>query len=479
MKRIYILLFTSLFLISCSDRGLDVGSKFDELGWGNPDTPVVPDDPDDPGNSGDSDDDPARPAGKRCFIWIEGNANFKDYGDSRENIARDMEKIADCGFTDIVLDVRPAGAGGDVLFKTDKCQQVEFMGAWVDGNYVKVERHSDWDYLQAFIEEGHKAGLRVYAGFNTFCGGHESGLGQNGILFRDPQMRKHATVLNTDDGLRSIMNVWADEKFFNPVHPDVQNYIFGLLGDLAAYEDLDGIILDRGRFYDFRSDFSDYTRSEFEKYIGKKVTMWPEDVLPVGHENGDFVPSPKPQYFMEWIEFRAKVIHDFMEQARATVKGVNPDVDFGAYVGGWYEQYYTYGPNWASPSYAASRVFPSWATQKYDSFGFSDMLDVQIIGAYASYNAVYGNYEWSMQGFCRLAKEKTRNAPGLLIGGPDVGNWNWDGKATISQELSAVTQSVTACGNECDGYFLFDLCHLKLEPRKWDAAKEGISQLNN
>ena len=58
---------------------------------------------------------------KRAFIWIEGNANFKDYGDSKENIACDMAKIADCGFTDIVVDVRPAGAGGDVLYKTDKC----------------------------------------------------------------------------------------------------------------------------------------------------------------------------------------------------------------------------------------------------------------------------------------------------------------------------------------------------------------------
>jgi hypothetical protein len=60
--------------------------------------------------------------GKRCFIWIEGNANFRDYGDSSENIARGMEKIADCGFTDIVVDVRPAGAGGDLLFKNDRCR---------------------------------------------------------------------------------------------------------------------------------------------------------------------------------------------------------------------------------------------------------------------------------------------------------------------------------------------------------------------
>lgn len=413
---------------------------------------------------------------KRCFIWIEGNANFSDYGDSRDNIARDMAKIADCGFTDIVVDVRPAGAGGDVLFKTDKCDQVHFMGAWVGGNYVKVQRNSDWDYLQAFIEEGHKAGLKVYAGFNTFCGGHESGLGTNGVLFRDTEIRKYATMLNTAQGIKSIMNEWADEKFFNPVHPTVQNYVVGLLEDLALYEDLDGIILDRGRFYSAQSDFSDYTRSEFEKYIGQTVTDWPADVVPPGHEH--FVPDPKPVHFMQWVEFRAKVIHDFMVKARAAVKAVNPDMDFGAYMGGWYEQYYDYGPNWASPYYAASYYFPDWATKKYESYGFSDHLDVQIIGAYASYNLVYGESEWSMQGFCRLAKEKTKGAPGLLIGGPDVGNWAGGASVNLEVELASVTNSVPACANECDGYFLFDLCHLKLEPRKWDAVKEGISKIN-
>lgn len=414
---------------------------------------------------------------KRAFIWIEGNANFKDYGDSKENIARDMAKIADCGFTDIVVDVRPAGAGGDVLYKTDKCPQVAFMGAYIDDVYTRVERSSDWDYLQAFIEEGHKAGLRVYAGFNTFCGGHKSGLGTNGVLYRDSQLAQYATMLNTSTGIESIMNVWADEKFLNPVHPEVQKYTLDLLADLAAYSDLDGIILDRGRFHSAQSDFSDYTRSEFEKYIGTKVPNWPSDVAPAGHEH--FVPDPKPLYFMQWVEFRAKVIHDFIVSARETVKSVNPDMDFGAYSGGWYEQYYDYGPNWASPTYQANKFFPDWATAKYNSYGFADHLDVQIIGAYSSYNAVYGTTEWTMQGFCRLARQKTLNGPKLLIGGPDVGNWNWDGNATLNQELEAVTKSVAACADECDGYFMFDLCHLKLQPEKWNAVKTGLSQLNN
>ena len=34
-------------------------------------------------------------------------ANFPDYANSKENIAKDMEKIKAAGFTDIIVDVRP------------------------------------------------------------------------------------------------------------------------------------------------------------------------------------------------------------------------------------------------------------------------------------------------------------------------------------------------------------------------------------
>ena len=293
MKKLISLILVLFMVCACDDNKLDIESEFDKNGWNEQETPQEPENPVDPEQPVDPESpvDPEPPVepepvkGKRCFIWIEGNANFRDYEDSRENIARDMEKIADCGFTDIVVDVRPAGAGGDVLFQTDKCSQVQYMGAYIDGVYTRVERSSSWDYLQAFIEEGHKAGLNVYAGFNTFCGGHVSGLGKNGVIFRDSNLAQHATVMNTAEGLKSIVDVWADEKFFNPVHPDVQNYVIGLLKDLAAYDDLDGIILDRARFHGFMSDFSDYTRGEFEKYIGKSVTNWPADVLPAGHEH--------------------------------------------------------------------------------------------------------------------------------------------------------------------------------------------------
>ena len=445
----------------------------------NPDGPETPENPDTPETPDQPETPTPAPNAKRCFIWIDAAANFPDFADDRDKIVRDLTKAAECGFTDIVVDVRPTT--GDVLFKTDKCQQVEWLGAWLSSGYSKVYRNADWDYLQAFIDEGHKLGLRVYAGFNTMVGGNTTSKGSQGVLFRDNTLKQHATMLNTSNGIVSIMDASNSAKFFNPVHPTVQNYIIGLLEDLAAYEDLDGIILDRCRFDGFESDFSDYTRREFEKYIGATLENWPEDVLPVGAAYGTYY----QKYTKKWHEFRAKVIHDFVEKTRYAVKTVNPDIDFGVYVGGWYASYYEVGVNWASPNYMTGNYFSQWATSDYNKYGYADHVDVMIIGAYASPGNVYGSSEWTMQGFCSQAMAKTKNLgghPTLLVGGPDVGNWDSSNKFTQEQENEAITKSVKACGDACDGYFLFDMIHLKKAADKgidqWGCAKAGIDQLN-
>ena len=311
-------------------------------------------------------------------------------------------------------------------------------------------------------------------------GGNTTSAGSQGVLFRDNDMKQYATMLNTSSGIVSIMNSGNSAKFFNPVHPEVQKYIIGLLEDLAAYEDLDGIILDRCRFDGFDSDFSDYTRSEFEKHIGETVENWPTDVLPAGAAYGNYYET----HTKKWHEFRAKVIHDFIVDARAAVKAVNPDIKFGAYVGGWYSSYHEVGVNWASPNYNTNAYFSNWATPEYKNYGYSDHVDVLIIGAYANPGNVYGSGEWSMQGFCKKAMEKTKalGGPGLLVGGPDVGNWDSNNSFSQEVENKAITNSVKACADECDGYFLFDMIHLKKAADKgidqWGCVKEGIDKLN-
>lgn len=100
--------------------------------------------------------------------------------------------------------------------------------------------------------------------------------------------------------------------------------------DLAKY-DLDGIILDRCRYDDYglESDFSDISKQKFEEYIGETVANFPADIMAPGT---DEIPSDQPVYFKKWLEFRAKVIHDFIVKAREKVKSVNNNIKFGVCV---------------------------------------------------------------------------------------------------------------------------------------------------
>lgn len=415
------------------------------------------------------DDDKTDNADKPRFIWVDAAANFPDFANSKENILRDLTLAKNAGFTDVVVDVRPTS--GDVLFATDVVDQVKWLGAWLPAGYTKIERTATWDYLQAFIDAGHSLGLKIHAGFNTMVGGNNNSLGPIGVLFRETAKRDWATQLLTSSGIVNTMDQGSSgAKFFNPVNTDVQEYICDMLEDLAAYKDLDGIILDRGRFDDLDSDFSSYSKKKFEDYLGYSVANFPKDVMTAGTTTAN-LPATLPTYFKQWLEFRAKVIHDFMEKARIRVKAVNSDVQFGVYVGGWYSSYYNVGVNWASPKYNTASEYSKWATSKYQNYGYADHMDIILIGAYASPTRVYGASEWTIQGFCKKAVDKIKG-DAIVVGGPDVGNGDW---ATSSDAVinTAITQSVDAAINACDGYFLFDMIHLK-KKNQWEFVKTGI-----
>lgn len=435
--------------------------------WQWPDPDPDPDPTPNPDPEPEPEPEPEEPTLKPRYIWIDAAANFHDYANSKEKIASDLKKVANAGFTDIVVDVRPTM--GDVLYRTTHTEQVTKLGSWQGGGgYHWVRRTADWDYLEAFIEAGHKEGLRVHAGFNTMAAGNEGswGLEAQGMVFRSEAYRDWVTVLNTANGLQNMMDV-ADygTKFLNPAHPEVVEFLCNLLKDLAAYEELDGIILDRCRYDDLMCDFSDTTRKAFEIYLGKSIANWPSEVMSPGSKS---LPAMLGSTQLKWLEFRAKTIHDFIVSAREAVKSVNPDISFGAYVGGWYSTYYDMGVNWASPKYNTAASY-KWASAEYKNYGYADHVDVLIIGAYASTSSIYGNGEWSVQGFCKLAHNKVMGDC-VVVGGPDVGNgtgWTNGGRA------NEATQTVDAAINACDGYFLFDLIHVKMY-NYWNALKKGI-----
>ena len=241
------------------------------------------------------------------------------------------------------------------------------------------------------------------------------------------------------------------------------------MGDLAKY-DLDGIILDRCRYddNDLMSDFSDVSRSKFEQFVGATVENFPVDIMPAGTTTGSGVNT---QWYKQWLAFRAKTIHDFIVKARTKVKSENEEIRFGAYVGAWYSTYYRSGVNWASPKYDPSLnpSYSSWASSDYKNYGYADHLDFMFLGAYAAADKIYGNGEWTMEGFCKQGRELLQGDV-TFAGGPDIGNstgWTDGGQAT------KVPDAIDACISNSNGFFVFDICHIRMY-NYWDAFKQGI-----
>lgn len=442
---------------------------------------------------------------KPRYMWVDAAANSFYVLNSKEGISEYVGQAADAGFTDLVVDVR--GTNGDVLFRTDRVEQAEGFWQWkrdAEANTSRYEycnNEKSFDYLQAWIDEGHARGIRIHAAMNTMVGGARTSNGLNtGMLFRDASKRDWATTLNMPDnvasdgwiddegGLMNMLDVsWiSGEMFLNPHNPEVQDFIVGLVTDLATnYQQLDGIILDRGRFLDHRSDFSDLTKEKFEEFIGETVDNWPGDVMPF---KATAVPTSSfPKHYKKWWEFRSKTMHDIVERASAAAHAANASIQFGCYVGAWYGSYYQNGVNWASPEFDPA-VMPSyqvWANNDYKNTGYADLIDILILGCYASPENVYGSADWTVQGFAANGMTRTMGACPLVIGGPDFGGWptaNYgyvdSSKPSNPAEFyhEAATNTVDACINACDGYFLFDIIHLQNSPEYWNDVKAGIDK---
>ena len=458
--------------------------------WNEPEPDIeVPEQPQDTIPSVEPSDPylPVEYEGKARLVWIDAAANFNDYANNKEKIVTDIKKIKETGFTGVIVDVRPTNSG--VLFTSSIEDPLTRVDAWVNG-YRWLQRTETFDYLHAFIDAGRKEGLEVYASINTMVGGCNCpyGLGTDGLLYADPSKKSWATVINTKEGLMSCLDIdnlssarlkelglgesrGTGARFLNPANDEVVEYLTDLLAELAAYEGLTGIILDRCRYDDFslQSDFSEISREKFEDYIGKEVANWPSDVFSPGQST---LPGSLKDIQKKWLEFRAKVIHDFVEKASDKVHEVNPDIRFGAYVGAWYSSYYESGVNWASPKYETSKYYSKWASDDYDKYGFADHCDIMIIGAYASTSSIYGSTEWTMQGFCQRAETLfAGDVP--YVGGPDIGNSTGFANGNQGHLMPSI---VDACINSCTGgMFFFDLCHIKMYDY-WDDIKTAFDQ---
>ena len=94
---------------------------------------------------GDTSDqtDPDSLRANDAYVWVSCEGNWEEFANSKENIVRDIARLKDCGFTDLVVDVRPTNGG--VLFKSSVAKPQTRMDCWTKGGYKFINRTADFD----------------------------------------------------------------------------------------------------------------------------------------------------------------------------------------------------------------------------------------------------------------------------------------------------------------------------------------------
>jgi uncharacterized lipoprotein YddW (UPF0748 family) len=401
------------------------------------------------------------------MLWMDATANFARLS-TKDSVKFYLQKCKEVGVTDIVIDVKPIT--GEVLYESKIAPVME--------EWKGFTRNKGFDLLQTAIEEGHALNLKVHASINVFSGGHSTF--KRGIIYTD-----HAdwqSKLYTDSGIVDISNVKTKVSgMLNPANPAVQKYELSILSELLKkYKTLDGIILDRVRYDGMEADFSELSKMLFEKYIGKKVKQFPADIFSYKKGEKKLVKAPGVLY-KEWLEWRASVIYNFFKQARAVAKAANPAIIFGDYTGAWYPTYYEVGVNWASNKYDVQKDYPTWATKKYQQYGYAELLDLYSSGCYfyevtkqevsdsndikaARTEAGMSDKKaawYSVEGSAEMAMKITMKAAPLL------------GSIYVDQYKANKEQCVKAmqmCLDKTNGLMIFDMVHI-VEKNWWDAIK--------
>ena len=401
------------------------------------------------------------------FMWVDLSANWKRF-QTEDSVRFYCEKIARTGMTTIILDVK--GSSGEVPYKSDYAPEIK---EW------KGVPAPDFDYIRTFSDAAKANGLKIYCAINTFAEG-------NGLLGRGTLYKEHPEwqAVNYVPGKGLVKQTDIENKlvlFSNPALPEVRKNVCNILVELVSRFDIDGVILDRGRYDNIQSDFSDFSKKQFEEYIGEKVGRFPEDIYEwvKNPETGQYE-IHRGKYFLKWIEWRASVIYSFFEEARNAVKTANPDADFGAYTGAWYPTYYEVGVNWASHSYDPSAEF-DWATPEYRNYAYAELLDIYTTGNYYPLvsldeyyrsNGIHKNETDStahkgeylcVEGACEYTRKIMGDNP--FLGGINVPDY----AGNPEQFQKAVRMNL----EKSDGLMIFDMVHL-VDYGWWDELADAI-----
>ena len=410
------------------------------------------------------------PSDKTKMLWFDATANFARFS-YEDSIIFYLDKAKQLGFTDIVVDIKPIT--GEVLYKS---KIAPTMTEW--NGFVRSE---ELDYLNFFIDESHKRKLKLHASLNVFVGGHN--FFDRGIVYD-----KHAewqSINYTDSGLVPITKLKHKySAMLNPVNTEVQDYELSIIVEVVkSFPELDGIILDRVRFDGIEADFSSESKNSFEKFLGKTIDNFPDDIYKWQKDENIRSSRKEGKYYKQWLEWRASIIFNFFKKARHAVKQINPKISFGDYAGAWYPVYYEVGVNWASSKYDPSKDF-EWATENYKNFGYAELLDFFTTGNYffevtkeevlnlnnetkKRNEAAMGqekDYWYSVEGSAEIADKVVMNAV-PIVGGLYVEQYK--------DHPEQFEKAIKMCLEKTNGVMIFDIVHI-INYNWWNVLEEAL-----
>ena len=105
---------------------------------------------------------------KPKLMWLDCSANWVRFS-YPDSIRYYVNKCREAGMTALVLDVK--GTSSEVVYPSEHAPQVR---EW------KGFARPDFDFVGAFVEVAHDAGLEIYGSFNTFAEGN--GVFRSGLI---------------------------------------------------------------------------------------------------------------------------------------------------------------------------------------------------------------------------------------------------------------------------------------------------------
>lgn len=379
---------------------------------------------------------------KPKYMWFDSEANFERFS-HQDSIRYYLDKTRDAGFNTVVVDVR----------STDGL--VNYKSAFMPETRPQLE----WDYLQFFIDEARKRSMEVCVSAMIFPAGRP--FNRTGMVYTDNRWNGKTSIEYTPKGFLDIRDDSSKvAAFLNPALPEVQEFCLSFIEEIATKYDFDAFALDYCRYSGVESDFSEASRQDFERYIGKKVEHFPEDIFTWQTDAGGNYYVSDGELAPLWYEYRSKVVRDFIQKAGETIKSVKPNVRLEYWAASWYGSLYCNGQNWASAQYDPAAKY-AWASPGYKNTGFAGLLDRFMNGAYLE--RVYGADDAESMEYAYNRGENLIKGENLMMGSIYA----------IHPELmeEAAYLSLKRTG----GLVVFDIVQV-IQNNLWDVFKRGIDR---